>query len=148
MPAEGQSSNVPREPIYGEQKQIDEQVESAPLPDQPEATAIQPTEVPETDAQVEPGQAVPPFGRNLISVLPPEASAPSETFTVPMKPEQTVALAILALPGIGSMARSLGAQIMGKYTGPGYVGEETPPAPVATEYDEVGLLPPEEVPNA
>jgi len=147
MPAIGQPSNVPREPVYGEQQEIDAQIEAAPLPEEPEAAAIRPVEVPETDVQ-ETEEGVPFNPRNLISVLPPERSSPSETFMQPMDPIQMTALAVGALPNLCPAGRALVAQVMGRFEGPGYVGEELPAGPVATEYDEIGLLPPEEAPNA
>jgi hypothetical protein len=147
MPAVEQPSNVPREAVYGEGKAIEEQIQGAPLAEEPEAQAIQPVEEPVAEAQVPEGEPA-PSTRNLISVLPPDASAPSETYTQPLTPEDTLAKALLALPGVTGGARSLAAQMLGRFTGPGYVGDQLPAAPVATEYDEVGLLPPEEATNA
>jgi hypothetical protein len=107
--------NVPAQPQYGEVKQMEEQAAAAPMPTQEavpppaEGQPIPPEAAPETVAP----QA--PSPNNIVDVLPPLSTSPAVTGAPPIDPESQLAYLILGTPGMGRLARTLAAQIVGKF---------------------------------
>lgn len=123
-----ENPTAPREPAYGEVAETEAAQQAAPLAG--EETPPLPEE-PEKGAPLPASTAGPP--RNIISVLPPENTAPSETGILPLPPIKTTAKTLLAMPGIDPSVRALAFVVLGNFTGPGYAEGPLPTTPPETE---------------
>jgi len=132
-----QNPTAPREPAYGEVAETEElaavDVEAEEM--QPQ-TQPAPAEEQIPEPNIEQG---PP--RNIVGVLPPESTAPSQTGMPDLPPDMRTARAILAIPGIDPSVRGLAMAVLnqGRMPGPGYFQGEMPPEPPAGEYDTTEL---------
>ena len=122
---------APREPAYGEVAETEAARQAAPLAGE-ETPPTPPTPESPQEAGPEPAQPTGP-PRNIISVLPPESSAPSETGILPQTPIKTTAKTLLAMPGIDPSVRALAFIVLGNFTGPGYAEGPLPASPPETE---------------
>jgi len=104
--------NVPSQPQYGQVQEIEAQEQGAPLPTE---TAPAPM-APGPPAAAAPNEQVYQVNpNNIVDVLPPPSTAPEFAMRQPPTPEKELAYMILGTPGMGNLARSLAAQIVGKY---------------------------------
>jgi hypothetical protein len=113
MPAVGQPSNVPREPVHGEVAVMEEQAAAAPIAGQESGQVVQeqqpPAQPAPMPAQVE-GEQQPPAEQNpyegMQRVVPPEqGGAPLQ-----YGPSEQAFLAILNMPGASPITRDLAAR--------------------------------------
>jgi hypothetical protein len=123
--------NVPAQPQYGEVKQIDAQVAGAALPQAEEPPVAAAPVAPEVNPSV-----YQPSPNNIVDVLPPANTAPSETGIKPLRPEQQLAYLILGTPGMGGLTRSFAAQIVGKYPAEASIPEEQLPPDALADLQE------------
>jgi hypothetical protein len=118
--------NVPSQVQYGEQQQIDAQRAGASM-GQADLPSLDKGEPPAPVAPDLSQSVYRPSPNNIVSVLPPANTAPSETGIKPLRPEEELAYMILGTPGMGSMAKSMAAQIVGKYPVEASIPEEQLP---------------------
>jgi hypothetical protein len=100
----GQISSIAPEQQYGVQKLVDEQTTAAPM------LGAEPTPGPQSPAPLP--DNIMPRGGNVVDVLPPINMAPAASGRGALPPQQQVAYAILNLPGVSGLAKSLASQLI------------------------------------